>query len=99
MKFTHSILVLVAAVALSGCAHTSQECTKRVVVGSAIGAVAGAGVGAAVGSASGGPTAGEAALVGAGGGAILGGVVAGLTCTVPSQSEPPQQVVVRQTEK
>jgi hypothetical protein len=80
-------LVLGCAVGLSGCATTSEECTRRVVAGTGIGALGGAAVGAAVGGATGGASAGRGALWGAGAGAVTGGVVAGLTCTVPSGSQ------------
>ena len=100
MNYKIVLLPLAAAIALSGCAGTSEECTKRVLLGTGIGALAGGGIGAAVGSAGGGPTAGEGALVGAGAGAIVGGVVGGLTCSVPSQPTTQyEQVVVQQREK
>jgi hypothetical protein len=100
MKF-QSVSAVVAAVAilgLSGCANTSQECKRRVVMGAGIGALGGAAVGAGIGAASGGSDAGQGALIGAGSGAIIGGVVAGLTCKVPSTPEY-KQVEVRTIEK
>jgi len=97
MKFTRltAVVGVVAVLGLSGCAHTSEECTRRVVAGTAIGALGSASIGAGIGASTGGADAGEGALWGAGGGAIAGGVIAGLTCKVPSKPvEQPKLVTI-----